>query len=121
MDDLPGHGAGGGHRRTGKVNFTFRMPHPADKVPVGGGDGALTRRQDPHMPPQAGAAGGRGDSRARFNKDIHQTFPDRLEINPLGAGEIIVLTKGATFFPRRTWAAIRRSSRRPLVHDPITD
>ena len=60
------------------------MTHTAYKVSVGGGDTSLTFRQNTHISAKARTAGRRGHNRSRLNKDLQQSFLQRLQINRLG-------------------------------------
>ena len=63
------------------------MSHAADKVAVGGGDGALSFAHDAHMTAQAGSAGGRGDGAAGFNEGLDESLLHGLEVDGLGGGD----------------------------------
>ena len=62
------------------------MSHTSHKIPVRGGNAALSRCQNAHIASQTGAAGGRADNRPGFDKDLQKPFPHRLQIDCLRRG-----------------------------------
>ena len=95
--------------------------HAAHEIAVGGGHTALPIGRDAHMPAQAGAAGGRGDGASRLDEDRWIQPPAMASrIDRLVAGNTMQRTPSWTLRPFRTSAALRMSSSRPLVQEPMT-
>src|SRR5271157_117616 len=64
-----------------QIDFTFRMPHSPDKIPVGGRDSTLTASQHAHVASQAWAARGRRDNAAGIKKYFEVAAVERLTVN----------------------------------------
>ena len=62
------------------------MPHTAHKVPVAGGKGPFSFRQDPHMSAKTGAATGRADNSPRIKERLDDTLLYGVFINQRRTG-----------------------------------
>ena len=113
-------GRRGGDRRTGQVDEGFRMSHPADEIPVGGGQSPFALGQDAHVAAEARAAGRRPDDRAGLEERPEEAFIEGLTVDRRRPGRTIRRSPRDAFFPFRIRAAILKSSIRPFVQEPMT-
>jgi hypothetical protein len=74
MCNPAGYRASRGDRRIGQVHLGFGTAHAPHEVAVGGGDTAFPVREDTHVPAQTRPAGGRAESRPRFNEYLDEPF-----------------------------------------------
>ncbi len=84
---MAGNGAGRRDGGAGEVHLRGRVAHAAHEVAVRGRHGALARRQDAHVAPQARPARGRGDGAVRVDEDVHEALGDALAPHLLGGGD----------------------------------
>ena len=113
-----GERGGGGHRRAGEMGARAR-PLAADEVAVGGGDAALARRHGLAVHGEAHRAAGLAPLEAGVDEDAVEALGLRLALHRLGARHHPGRTRSATWRPRATAAAARRSAMRLLVHEPM--
>ncbi len=74
------------HIGAGEINLTVHVAHPANEIAVGGGDRPLPGGENPHMPAQAGPAGGGGDHGPRLHENIEQSLMQAVQPDLLGGG-----------------------------------
>ncbi len=119
VGEPPGDGRGRGHGRTDKVGPSTGALTPLE-VAIAGAGGALTGLEPVGIHRQTHAAARLPPLCAGLGEDPVETFKLGLMPNLLAAGndqgrEL----PGATLRPLKTRAADRRSSIRPLVHEPM--